>query len=467
MSTFDERKAGKMKKFRLKQERGITLIALIITIIILVILAAVSIRAVANMGIVGHAINGTQQYARAGADENQILDKTGRRIEDAVSRIKEIQGGNGSTGTGENSGNNSSESEQDLEENSEVPISSTARPGIKIGDYVRYESPKYKDANSSVYFTYDETGYHSSSPVEVSPVRSFQVLDIHEDGSLELISQTTLSDIKDGPINFEGAQGYNNLINVLNMKASELYSNLELGITARTWNLKDITDRLTDTGKAKISNYLNAQVAKLEIGEDVIKGTKEDGVTLDNTVTYSNSNRYYPDIFQYGKGGMIDGTETSGKVNSDEVYDEYGNDSILTSSDSGKSQSYLANESITVPYTCWPNVDFAFDESDFKSVDSPEYGTFNAYLYMFFNNPGTYLTADRLSECYNDSARFTVGIVGNFSRQVNYGLLFTSNGNGYATGGRLRCILSVPADVEITVGERDEYGYASHTIVTN
>ena len=39
----------------MKTEKAITLIALIITIIILVILAAVSIRAVYNMGIVNYA----------------------------------------------------------------------------------------------------------------------------------------------------------------------------------------------------------------------------------------------------------------------------------------------------------------------------------------------------------------------------------------------------------------------------
>ncbi len=82
-----------MKKKDLKQERGITLIALIITIIILVILAAVSIRAVYNMGIVGHAINGTQQYAEASKAENEMLGQTVTKLEDAVAKVKEIQEG--------------------------------------------------------------------------------------------------------------------------------------------------------------------------------------------------------------------------------------------------------------------------------------------------------------------------------------------------------------------------------------
>ena len=75
-----------------RNENGITLIALIITIIILVILAAVSIRAVYNMGIVGHAINGTQQYAEGAKAENEMLGQTVTKLEDAVAKVKEIQG---------------------------------------------------------------------------------------------------------------------------------------------------------------------------------------------------------------------------------------------------------------------------------------------------------------------------------------------------------------------------------------
>ena len=80
-------------KESLRRQEGITLIALIITIIILVILAAVSIRAVYEMGIVGYAINGTQQYAERAKEENEMLGQTVTKLEDAVSKVKEIQGG--------------------------------------------------------------------------------------------------------------------------------------------------------------------------------------------------------------------------------------------------------------------------------------------------------------------------------------------------------------------------------------
>lgn len=74
----------------LRRENGITLVALIITIIILVILAAVSIAAVYNMGIVNYAINGTQDYATAAKQEEADMDATVTKIDDTVNHINYI-----------------------------------------------------------------------------------------------------------------------------------------------------------------------------------------------------------------------------------------------------------------------------------------------------------------------------------------------------------------------------------------
>ena len=55
----------KIENQRLKQDSGITLVALIITIIVLIILAAVSIKAVLDMNFVDIASNATINYAEA------------------------------------------------------------------------------------------------------------------------------------------------------------------------------------------------------------------------------------------------------------------------------------------------------------------------------------------------------------------------------------------------------------------
>ena len=58
-----------LKKQKLKQSRGITLVALIITIIVLLILAMVSIRLVMNGGIIDRAEKGTKAYTEAEVQE--------------------------------------------------------------------------------------------------------------------------------------------------------------------------------------------------------------------------------------------------------------------------------------------------------------------------------------------------------------------------------------------------------------
>lgn len=74
----------------LKTEKGITLVALIITIIVLVILAAVSIAAVYQSKIVNYAINGTYNYAQEGLKENRVIEGTESLLDSAVQALSSI-----------------------------------------------------------------------------------------------------------------------------------------------------------------------------------------------------------------------------------------------------------------------------------------------------------------------------------------------------------------------------------------
>ena len=60
-----------MKKF--KEEKGITLVALIITIVVLLILAAVAIASITNDGVLSYAENATTQYNQAVKNEQDTL----------------------------------------------------------------------------------------------------------------------------------------------------------------------------------------------------------------------------------------------------------------------------------------------------------------------------------------------------------------------------------------------------------
>lgn len=74
----------------LRQEKGITLVALVITVIILVILAAVSIASVFSSKTVNYAINGSQDYTEQARRENNVLNNVESTMDSAVTAIESI-----------------------------------------------------------------------------------------------------------------------------------------------------------------------------------------------------------------------------------------------------------------------------------------------------------------------------------------------------------------------------------------
>ena len=75
----------------LREEKGITLVALIITIIVLIILAAVTIIAVQDSNLVNRTINAATDYASEQESENKYMESVDSKVsslEDALSKIR-------------------------------------------------------------------------------------------------------------------------------------------------------------------------------------------------------------------------------------------------------------------------------------------------------------------------------------------------------------------------------------------
>ena len=81
-----------------QKERGITLVALIVTIIILIILAAVTIKAAFDSNFMGIATKSTEDYAKGQVKEEEMIDNTAEYIEEAANNIANA----GQGGAGEN-----------------------------------------------------------------------------------------------------------------------------------------------------------------------------------------------------------------------------------------------------------------------------------------------------------------------------------------------------------------------------
>ncbi|MFR8103886.1 MAG: type II secretion system protein [Clostridia bacterium] len=63
-----------------KKEKGITLVALVVTIIILLILAGVSIYFATNTGLIGKAQQAVDESKNAGLNENNTLNEAEQMI---------------------------------------------------------------------------------------------------------------------------------------------------------------------------------------------------------------------------------------------------------------------------------------------------------------------------------------------------------------------------------------------------
>ncbi len=79
----------------LRQEKGITLVALIITVIILIILAAVSIAALTSGGFIPLTVNASQDYSAAQNNEARFFDYWDNSLQMIEYNIKHIESGAG------------------------------------------------------------------------------------------------------------------------------------------------------------------------------------------------------------------------------------------------------------------------------------------------------------------------------------------------------------------------------------
>ena len=113
-----------------------------------------------------------------------------------------------------------------------IYISNVEEKKLRVGDYVNYiptGAQSYYIPES--YLGVPQTLYKENL--------EWRVLDIKDDGYVELISTTANTNI-----NMKVARGYNNMVYVLNDVAKELYSNNSIGAIARSIKVEDVIDKI-------------------------------------------------------------------------------------------------------------------------------------------------------------------------------------------------------------------------------
>ena len=250
------------KAQQIGQEKGITLVALVITIIILIILATVAINfAFGDNGLISQA-----ELARdLTANSTRYEEESTANL---TAYLNEVMGGGSSGG--------------------KTLVQAFNDGEIKVGDYVNY-TPEARDP---ITVGTDETGYTDSRSISGGTDQTFsqdanttwRVLGLSEDGQHLLL--TSGSPIKkDGKIDLEDEEiddpylvlesyiGADNCVNVLN-KISSLYHNSSLADETRSMTIEDIENVVGDMTVVPSTSagndgyvYLTSDESKTPIGQ--------------------------------------------------------------------------------------------------------------------------------------------------------------------------------------------------------
>ena len=281
-----------------KNQRGITLIALIITIIIMLILAGISLGALtANNSIIGNSNKAKTETSIS--EEKQVLnlsvvqsmgkDKKAIIKESNLSDALENLLGDKSKLTLEGTNNfivtfNESNRKY-IVYNSGETDEYVDMDFLQVGDYVNYT---YDDANTYSMTTnsddisnYD-VGYAQNIPQTKN--LKWKIFSVNKfDGTVDIISETSTN----GIVRLRSSLGYINGVRVLHDICKKQYSNSELKLEARSIRFEDIYDKMNSDGKEYIDS-------------------------INNTV-FTCSGHWYPTLYKYEKGGAIDTDKISTK----------------------------------------------------------------------------------------------------------------------------------------------------------
>ena len=195
-----------MKK-TLKNAKGITLVALVITIIILLILATISIQSLTNTGLFKNAEKAREETNKATEDQEKRLNEYEDEINKYVSGTTQTQ---------------------------------KLADKVKVGDYVTY-TPDALDSNAVSTLKSNLNTYSGKSDSTINPEikrddLKWRVLDI-QNGQVRLISETPTT----SKIELQGYNGYNNAVKLIDDACSTLYTNKQLASKVQNLKIEDIT----------------------------------------------------------------------------------------------------------------------------------------------------------------------------------------------------------------------------------
>ena len=367
------------KSKRIKENKAVTLIALVVTIVVLIILAGISISALTgDKGIINQVHTAKENTEIASWEEQidlAIIDAEKKYRNPTLDDVKEELKNKGVI--------------DDYSQVSEKGVITTNEPVYeilgKLDDYISYipqeleigETVIYEPVGSyeykAEYYGGDEDKFLTTNDSEYT-TDHWRVLDIDKKNeTIMLVPSEPLGDAW-----LFNAQGYNNGVKLLNDTCSNLYGyggNKE-GISARNINIEDIEYYMTDEAKQEVDVKYKEKAP--------------------NPYT---ENKSYPILYKEEKKSVINSKEkTLGLEISEQdkfVIDEQNNNGILE-----------AEENIQ-PYNTHWGKESDFLKGAFRNTDSSVIENYYD-LIMPQGDSTSYGIASRYVHSYDDSCTFGI-----------------------------------------------------------
>ena len=344
-----------MLRNTLRRNKGITLIALVVTIIVLLILAGISIAMLTGQnGILNRVADAKEKTEVAQKDEEEKMQGYESLIDQYTGTIPE---------------------------------------GLKVGSEVTYApSGTYnwqaKYCSSEKTEGTDDVTLNSASGQSYN-ITEWKVLSI-ENGKVELVPTNPT----EGTVYLGQAQGYNNGVKLLNDACSSLYGNTSKGITARSLNIDDIEKYMSDDKLAEVHQY------QYTSGGGVKYGTQ-----LSSAYT---SNKNYPSIYAKENLSVINGNKKTDGLGMSEQ------STFVEKTDDGETDGKITTATSIQPYQTYWYKDNSYMQGAFRTATSET----NYYDLLIPQGSSTYYwLASRCVNTYSSGCDF--GMLSVYSGDVD------------------------------------------------
>ena len=415
-------------KQKLKNNKGITIVTLVITIIIMLILAGVTVKITTGKGTINEAENTKSEYD---LEEEKAKIKSGylsyisakMTDDNAQLSVKDAQK-TGNATSGWTVTFTKTNNEYRLTKDGKVILTkqngidviwtdngddtfTKGKITVKVGDIVTYNLGAEK--NTTV--TAIKSGYIDAQTFKTEKL-GWRVLGLSADGEIELISDNPTST----RLYLKGELGYLNAEEILNNMCNELYGKGEHATGARSLNIEDI-NKLGNYDPTTYSEYGEIYTYRFPTSGNYMqyKRTKADGTLITDWTNITTCQTY-----------RAPGETEAEKISAD------------NRNDTGRSL-----ENTYYEYTVAKQVKQTTSDGK-KMSDIISNGTGSRDVWQWL--------ASRCIDCSSRSAGFYVRYVCSI---VSNTPLYSSSGDPYIISGHVRPVVTLKSDIKLSGNSTD------------